>query len=198
MLMRTIAAAAFVAASVFPAFAAEDEAPASREAGLAAWGKVFEVFSHPRCANCHVGEDARPRWSGAHYGLAPGEWRRHGMNVAGGESRIGVETVPCTTCHMHENSEAPHGPPGAEVWALPPAEMVWWRKSSAEICRQVKDPARNGERTLEEIVAHVDHDPLVAWGWAPGGTRAPAPHSAVETAAFLETWARAGAPCPAE
>ena len=31
---------------------------------LKLWGKIHEVFSHPRCVNCHVGPDNIPRWSG--------------------------------------------------------------------------------------------------------------------------------------
>ncbi|HET9536219.1 MAG TPA: hypothetical protein VFP43_12870, partial [Mesorhizobium sp.] len=34
--------------------------------GMAMWEKIYAVFSHPRCANCHV-EDARPRWSGPEF-----------------------------------------------------------------------------------------------------------------------------------
>ncbi len=168
---------------------------ASSDNALAAWEKIYEVFSHPRCANCHVADD-RPRWSGAHYGLAKGEWQYHGMNIHGGASRIGIESIPCSTCHTAENSDAPHGPPGNEVWALAPAEMVWWQKSSAEICEQIKDPLRNGGRSLEEVADHISHDSLVLWGWNPGPGREPAPYSAQATADRFLSWAAAGAPCP--
>jgi len=30
------------------------------EAGLSSWQKFYEVASHPRCANCHVGSANRP------------------------------------------------------------------------------------------------------------------------------------------
>ena len=163
---------------------------------LAAWEKVYEVFSHPRCANCHVPEDNRPRWSGPSYGLADGEWKYHGMNINGGESRIGIETIPCMTCHGQSNVDTPHGPPGAPVWALAPVEMVWWQKSSQEICEQIKDPARNGNRTLQDVADHIDHDALVHWGWDPGPGREPAPYSVQEVVAFLNSWAASGAPCP--
>lgn len=36
--------------------------------GMAMWEKIYAVFSHPRCANCHV-EDARPRWSGPEFSI---------------------------------------------------------------------------------------------------------------------------------
>ncbi|MEO1657783.1 MAG: hypothetical protein AAFR65_08675 [Pseudomonadota bacterium] len=171
--------------------------PADLDA-LAAWDKVFEVFSHPRCANCHVPADNRPRWSGASYGLEEGEWAYHGMNVDGGDSRDGRDSMPCTTCHATSNSELPHGPPGAPHWALAPVEMVWWGQTSRQICEQIKDPERNGGRTMQEVADHIDHDALVHWGWEPGPGREPAPYSIKETVTSFTSWAEAGAPCPAE
>lgn len=164
-----------------------------RDAGLTEWEKISEVFSHPRCANCHV-EDDKPRWSGAHYG----ETRMHGFNVTRGDdgSGFGNPGLRCGTCHFETNSPVLHGPPGAHAWHLAPAEMVWFDKSSAEICEQVKDPERNGGRTLEEIALHVRDDALVAWGWEPGPGREPAPGSAEETYRAIERWSEAGAPCP--
>lgn len=170
----------------------------SEEEALANWAKVFETFSHPRCANCHVPDDNRPRWSGPSYGDGPNGqgWRYHGMNIHGGESRFGVETLPCTACHAATNSDMPHGPPGSPVWALAPVEMVWWQRSSLEICEQIKDPERNGGRTLEEVADHVSHDALVHWGWDPGPGREPAPYSAEEVTNYIRVWAASGAPCP--
>src|SRR5690606_6254176 len=143
-----------------------------RTAGLAEWDRINAVFSHPRCANCHV-EDERPRWSGAHYG----QTRVHAFNVQRGEdgSGFGNPGLRCATCHFKENSPVLHGPPGAHNWHLAPPEMVWFGRSSAQICAQIKDPERNGGRTLEEVAAHVRDDALVAWGWAPGPGREPAP-----------------------
>ncbi|MEM6534218.1 MAG: hypothetical protein AAF613_01150 [Pseudomonadota bacterium] len=165
--------------------------------GAEAWAKIYEIASHPRCANCHVGADNIPRWSGVSYGLAPGEWRYHGMNVNAGMDRIGNTTLPCATCHQMTNSDVPHGPPGAHVWALAPVEMEWFGKSSAEVCAQIKDPARNGGRSIADVAGHIDHDELVHWGWDPGPGREPAPYSAKEMVVFVEVWGRAGAPCPA-
>jgi len=184
-------AAAAVAQETQPA---EPAVPADTAAGLAEWEKIFAVFSHPRCANCHV-EDDRPRWSGASYGPAP---RVHGFNVQRGldGSGFGNPGLRCTTCHFEANSEVLHGPPGAENWHLAPAEMAWWEKSSAAICAQIKDPARNGGRTLDEVAVHVRDDRLVGWGWEPGRGREPAPGSAEATFEALQRWAAAGAPCP--
>lgn len=163
-----------------------------REAGLPHWETIFEVFSHPRCTNCHVGEDGIPIWSGPNYGKT----RPHGMHIASGESRIGVEHVSCPACHGASNASIAHGPPGAPNWHLAPAEMMWVGRTSAEVCTQIKDPETNGGRTLEEVATHVRDDPLVAWGWAPGPGREPAPGTPEETFQALTAWITAGAPCP--
>lgn len=162
-------------------------------AGLPEWEKIHAVFSHPRCANCHV-EDNRPRWSGPEFPVA----RVHGFNVQGGAdgSGFGNPGLRCTTCHFETSATVRRGPPGAENWHLAPPEMVWFGKSSAEICAQIKDPERNGGRTLEEVATHVRDDGLVGWGWDPGPGRQPAPASAEETFLAIQRWAAAGAPCP--
>lgn len=192
-LARIALTAAAIAAAAATAFAQETSPAADPTAGLASWAKVYEVFSHPRCANCHV-EDDRPRWSSPHYGAT----RVHAFNVQRGSdgSGFGNPGLRCTTCHFESNSSVLHGPPGAEGWHLAPREMVWFGKSSAEVCAQIKDPARNGGRTLDEVAVHVRDDGLVAWGWDPGPGREPAPGSAQTTFEALLAWAAAGAPCP--
>ena len=167
------------------------EVTEDRTKGLEIWGKIHQVLSHPRCTNCHVPDD-RPRWSGPNYGKP----RVHGMNISAGESRIGAETLPCSTCHGDRNIGIAHAPPGAPHWQLPPVDFAWWDKSSAEICAQVKDPNRNGGRTLAEIAKHVDHDALLHWAWSPGKGREPAPYSRDDLSAFFLAWEAAGAPCP--
>jgi hypothetical protein len=166
----------------------------AQDQGLAAWSKFYDVLSHPRCANCHVGADNLPIWSDP---PAPRP-RPHGMNINAGESRIGSETLPCDTCHNRHNAELPHGPPGAPNWRLAPVEMQWSGKTSAEVCAQIKDSSRNGNRSVGAIADHVANDSLVAWGWAPGAGRASAPYSAAETASYLRQWEAAGTPCPAK
>jgi hypothetical protein len=165
----------------------------AQDQGLQIWRKIYEVFSHPRCANCHVGPDNVPMWSGSTYGPKP---RPHGMNINAGTSRIGAEYVACSTCHGPHNSQVPHGPPGAAEWLLPPPEMQWFGSSSAEICAQIKDPARNGKRTIAKIAEHIEQAELVHWGWAPGPGREPAPYSPTQLAEFVKQWDAAGASCP--
>jgi hypothetical protein len=131
-------------------------------------------------------------WSGLSYGAKS---RPHGMNINAGVSRSGAETVPCSACHALQNSQVPHGPPGAHTWLLAPVAMQWFGKSSAEICSQVKDPTRNGNRTIGNIVEHIEHEPLVHWGWAPGPGREPAPYSVVQLAESLRDAVGMSASC---
>jgi hypothetical protein len=74
--------------------------------------------------------------------------------------------------------------------------MAWQGKTVGEICVQIKDPARNGGRTLAQIHDHMATDSLVGWAWAPGFGRAPAPGTQKELGALLEAWMKTGAVCP--
>ena len=175
------------------------EGSISEAEGLENWQKFYEIASHPRCSNCHVGADNKPIWSGPSYGKT----RVHGMNINAGESRIGAETVPCSTCHTtllkpdeNANAAAHQAPRVAANWALAPVEAEWHGKSSSYVCNQLKDPERNGERTIREVAGHLEHDVILHWAWNPGGDRESAPYSLQESMDFLMKWAAAGTPCP--
>jgi hypothetical protein len=86
--------------------------------------------------------------------------------------------------------------PGHPLWHLAPASMAWEGRSLRQICEQIKDPARNGGKTLEQIVEHMRSDSLVGWGWAPGRGRDAVPGTQAAFGALVEAWARAGAACP--
>lgn len=169
--------------------------------GLEAWQRIFEVASHPRCSNCHVGESDRPMWSGPSYGKA----RYHGMNIRAGESRVGAETLPCSTCHTTKQEDwanantTPHSAPRVNAdWALAPIEADWFGKASDEICQQLRDAERNGGRTFQEVAEHLGHDVILHWAWEPGGNREPAPYSLQEHVSDLLSWGVAGTPCPSD
>ena len=173
------------------------EGSISRDEGLAAWGRIYEVTSHPRCSNCHVGASNTPMWSGPSYGKA----RPHGMNVNAGDSRIGAETLLCSTCHVERSglNDIPHAAPQVVMaWQLAPVEAEWFGKSSDEICAQLRDPERNGGRTALELAQHLDHDLILHWAWAPGGGREPAPYSLQEHIDDVLAWGAAGFPCAAD
>lgn len=175
------------------------EGAVSAEQGLAAWSRIFEVASHPRCANCHTGASDRPMWSGPSYGEA----RPHGMNIQAGESRMGIEFLPCATCHTTKMTDwdganaQPHAAPRVAVgWALAPVEAHWFGQTSEQICAQLRDPETNGGRDMLDIAEHLGHDLILHWAWNPGGGREPAPYSLQEHVNDILAWGVAGMPCP--
>ncbi len=203
MKAKTLAVAALIAATATTWAAgetatttAETEAPSVSVAdGLEAWSRIYEVASHPRCSNCHVGESGIPMWSGPSYGKT----RPHGMNIAAGESRIGAEFVTCATCHTRstQGNTVAHAAPRVDMdWQLAPAQADWFGRTSQEICSQLRDPERNGGRTAQDIAEHLDHDLILHWAWDPGGGREPAPYSLQEHIADVMAWGMAGMPCP--
>ncbi len=171
----------------------------TEEQGLLAFQRIYEVVAHPRCANCHVGADGIPMWSGPSYGKT----RPHGMNIKAGRSRIGAETMLCQTCHRRSGNLAsePHAPPHFGLdWRLAPVDFAWFGKSPAEICAQLSDPERNGNRDwmalAEHLVVDAGHRGPVLWGWNPGGDRQPAPYSLQQHVDDMVVWGVAGQPCP--
>jgi hypothetical protein len=157
---------------------------AGRSAALFTEGA--KVLTHPRCVNCHPAGD-RPR---------QGDIRRlHQPPVARGEDGFGLPAMRCPICHQATNFE-PAGVPGGPGWHLAPREMSWEGKTLGEICAQIKDPDRNGGRSLDDIVHHVGEDHLVGWAWAPGGDRQPAPGTQAKAGALLDAWVKTGAICP--
>jgi hypothetical protein len=70
------------------------------------------------------------------------------------------------------------------------------RQVEPDICSQIKDPARNGNRTIAQIVEHIEHELLVHWGWTPGPGRESAPYSAAQLIERLKQWDAAGTPYP--
>lgn len=157
---------------------------AARSAAL--FAELGKVLTHPRCVNCHPAGDS-PRQG--HVG------RVHQPPVVRGPDGLGLPAMRCPICHQQANFD-PAGVPGDPNWHLAPREMAWEGKSLGEICAQIKDPARNGNRSLEALVEHIGGDHLVGWAWAPGYGRQPAPGTQKEAAALAEAWVKTGAVCP--
>jgi len=57
---------------------------------------------------------------------------------------------------------------------------LWQGLSVGDLCRMLKNPKLNGNRTPEALVEHMESEPLVLWSWNPGRGRAavPMPHGA--------------------
>jgi hypothetical protein len=146
--------------------------------------ELGKVLTHPRCLNCHPAGD-RP-----HQGDAE---RLHQPPVQRGADGFGLPALRCPICHQAENFGTV---PGNPIWHLAPREMGWEGKTIGEICAQVKDPARNGNRSLEALVEHIGEDHLVGWAWAPGSGRKSAPGTQKEAGALVAAWVQTGAACP--
>jgi hypothetical protein len=136
--------------------------------------------------NCHPAGD-RPR---------QGDMARlHQPPVERGADGHGLPAMRCSICHQQANFDAA-GVPGNPIWHLAPREMAWEGKTLAEICAQIKDPARNGNRSVDALIEHIGEDHLVGWAWAPGYGRQPAPGTQQQAGALVKAWVKTGAECP--
>jgi hypothetical protein len=154
----------------------------------AAFESIVPVLHHPRCMNCHSTGDYPRQGDDRH---------PHTMNVRRGPDGHGLPAVHCSTCHQTHNLAGLHMPPGAPGWELPAPAMptIWEGLGDRALCELLKDPARNGHRSVTQIVAHL-HTPLVAWGWSPGEGRTPVPMSRQLFLEQIAQWAGNGAACP--
>ncbi len=196
---QVVVSIAALATSLFAGYAASETAThalASPESfaaisdvdrrSAAIFTELGKVLTHPRCTNCHPAGDS-PRQGDSS--------RLHQPPVERGADSHGIETMRCSVCHQKANFD-PGRVPGHPEWHLAPREMAWEGKTVAEICAQIKDPARNGGRKPEDLIEHIGKDTLVGWAWAPGYGRAPAPGTQKDAGALVEAWVKTGAICP--
>ena len=162
----------------------------STQEGLAAWEKVASVLQHPRCLNCHQ----------VKYPLQGNVPREHVPRVERGTDNHGIAVLKCSNCHGSANNLTSRVPgAGDGHWQLAPLSMNWQGLSLAELCRQLKDPKRNGNRDGKALIAHMDKptaDPLVLWGWEPGEGRDPIPIPHSDFVHLLKLWVDSGQVCP--
>ncbi len=161
------------------------------ERSTAIFEEMMVVIGHPRCLNCHP-VDNSPR-----QGMS---MEMHNPPVVRGDADFGAPGMRCTTCHGDQNFAYAAGGgsiPGHSPWQLAPIEMGWIGKSAADICAQIKDPERNGDRSLADLHEHNAEDGLVGWGWTPGEGREPAPGSQEIFGQLTQAWIDTGAACPA-
>ncbi|NVB36356.1 Isoquinoline 1-oxidoreductase subunit [Pseudenhygromyxa sp. WMMC2535] len=155
-----------------------------RERSLALFAELGQVISHPRCVNCHPAGE-RPLQGEAGF--------LHQPLVVRGEDGHGAAAMQCATCHGEANYL---NVPGNPKWHLAPAEMAWEGKSLPEICAQIKDPARNGDMSLDQLAEHMAYDELVGYGWKPPAQLEPAPGNQALFGQLVRAWIASGAHCP--
>ncbi|MEO7095014.1 MAG: Isoquinoline 1-oxidoreductase subunit [Polyangiales bacterium] len=148
--------------------------------------EATRVMFHPRCMNCHPNDDVPKQGD---HGVA------HDPPVLRGPDDHGVPGMECGSCHQDRNLELARVP-GAPKWHLAPKEMFWAGRTAASLCAQLKNDKTNGGKTVAQIVDHSAHDPLVAWGWAPGHARVPAPGTQAQFGELMQAWMDTGAACP--
>lgn len=175
-----------------PAGAPASDIAKRKAASVADFAAMGHVIESPRCLNCHPaggyptqGDDMHP----------------HSPRIAAGNGR-GVPGFTCAQCHGAVNADtaSPHiqSVPGNHKWQLAPHEFAWQHRTLAQICRQIRDPARNGHRSLERLHDHLANDDLVGWAWHPGRGRAPAPGTQASFGRITQHWIDTGAACPGD
>jgi hypothetical protein len=148
--------------------------------------QIATVLRHPRCINCHTATEFPKQGD---------ERRRHDMMVMRGPDDHGAPAMRCSSCHQTINQA--NGVPGAPNWRLAPLSMAWEGLDDHQLAEVLKDPARNGRRSLDQLFEHMSHDELVGWGWRPGATREPVPMPRAEFARLVREWIDSGAVSPA-
>ena len=183
---------------------------------------LYQVATHPRCANCHgVIED------GVHKPTIGDERRPHPMNItAANNLRLmvkdgkfvqteGQQALNCRSCHQDSNGSLKNMPPGAAndlmpgfIWHMPPLTMAIEKDlSEKELCENWLNPAKNsflaargGRDNMDlfekEFVHHIKDDPLIIWSWTPGEGRTPAPGTHKDAVEAIKIWIEANAKCP--
>src|SRR5260370_19150817 len=132
---------------------------------LALFAEAGMVLQHPRCVNCHPAGDSPHQTD---------RGRLHQPVVVRGADGHGAPTLQCNTCHGSANFDPAHVP-GHPEWHLAPVSMAWEGRSLGQICEQIKDRARNGDRDIAALVHHLGEDTLVRWAWSPAASPAPRP-----------------------
>lgn len=155
----------------------------SKDAFLAA----YRVFMHPRCMNCHPSGDVP---------LVGDDSHLHPQGVKRGPSGKGLYALKCSNCHQEEHVPGEHMPPGNERWKLPSAKqkMVFQGKTPAQLAIHFKDNKFTGFKNFkEDLLHHVEFDPLVLNGWTYG---TPPPLTHEEFVAKIKEWIVKGAVIP--
>ena len=85
--------------------------------------------------------------------------------------------------------------PGLAGWNLAPASMGLRGLPLSGICVQLKDPDKNGSRSIDDLVTRDERSARdLGVGAGKGAPASPGTHGAF--AALIRVWAETGAECP--
>jgi hypothetical protein len=164
-----------------------DAAKKMEEESKAAFLDAYRVFMHPRCMNCHPSGDVP---------LIGDDSQLHPQGVKRGPNGKGLYALKCSNCHQEQNIAGEHMPPGNDRWKLPSAKrkMVFQGKTAKQLAMHFKDNNFTGFKNWkEDLLHHVEFDPLVLNGWT-YGTRPPLSHQ--DFVAKVREWIEKGAVIP--
>lgn len=155
-----------------------------------AFMKVYQVLMSPRCMNCHPSGDIPLQGDDSHL---------HAMEPQRGKDGKGMYAMKCTNCHQPTNTPGLHMPPGDPNWHMPPADMkmVFQGRTPHQLAKQLIDPAQNGHKSKDQLIAHAT-DGLVLSSWNPGEGRTLPPLTHEEFAKAWVKWIKKGAYAPDE
>ena len=129
--------------------------------------KLFPVFSHARCTNCHGRVNLV---TGANHATGPA-----------------TQLSNCTTSGCHTPKE---GFPPRE-WQAAPDGMSMAGKDARAACATLKRHV-----TAEQYLGLVQVDELIHWAFNPRGSRLPAPGGYAAFLKNSEEWVKGGGHCP--
>jgi hypothetical protein len=165
-----------------------EKVPGEIQSNSSPFQTILKVLKSPRCMNCHPSDDQPRQGDDRHI---------HQLNVVRGVDNHGGPVQTCNTCH-HVDNNIYTNVPGAPHWGLAPKSMGWQGLTDAELGRAILDKAKNGNRSPEEIVAHMSGDALVLWAWNPGEGRSVPPVPLNDFKKALNDWLADGTPVPEE
>ena len=165
-------------------FAAATATSANEDSSRQLFEKIASVFLHPRCANCHSGDEQLLAGDGQY---------PHLPKVPRGPDGFGTTELPCSTCHGYDNSAAA---PGTAGWQAAPLALGWNGMSVAELCQLILARTSDTDRlSLADYDYLLRASPTVLRAWNPGGLRSAPPLSHQEFEDTFRRWVAAGAQC---
>lgn len=168
-----------------PAPTSDQRAEESKKAFL----KAYTVFMHPRCMNCHPKGDVPLQGDDSHL---------HAQNVQRGKDGKGLYALKCKNCHQDANLAGFNMPPGSKEWHLPPADkkMVFEGSTPRQLALHFKNNQFTGFKSLNDMIHHVEKEPLVLNSFIPIPGRAKIPMSHEEFVDAVKEWIAKGAAVP--
>jgi cytochrome c553 len=167
--------------------------------GTPEWQAIYNVMVSPRCINCHSMADY-PRQTDDRY--------PHVYHIERGEDDKGIEMKRCNQCHGMRNDPV-NGAPGRMDWHMAPVQKTTESspgvpKGDHQLCVDVKDKSKNGNRDFAQLLDFIETDPFIMWAWDPGvranGKMRTTPPMAThdEFLSTVKRWIADGAPCPTQ